>query len=169
MKVCLLCREEKADTEFPAFTRNDNGKRRHHSYCADCHRKQSAIWAVKQRDRVRALIRSGSVTHIAKRILQDCKQNDKKKGMVCDLDLPFVESSIQQPCSYCGETVYRRSLDRIDNNVGHLKSNVTTACVRCNLTRTTMPYEAWLVVARAMREAREAGLFGEWVGIRRCI
>ena len=31
-----------------------------------------------------------------------------------------------------------------------------------------MPYEAWMVVAEAMRRAREQGLFGDWVGIIRC-
>jgi hypothetical protein len=117
---------------------------------------------------IQELIDSGSTVHIARRILKDCRTNDRKKGMECDLDFQFVHERIQQPCFYCGEADYRRSLDRIDNNKGHCKTNVVTACVRCNLTRTTMPYEAWLIVAKGMREARERGLFGDWFGIKKC-
>jgi hypothetical protein len=56
------------------------------------------------------------------------------------------------------------TLDRIDNDKGHTEDNVVPACIRCNYTRRSMPYEAWLVVAKGMREARERGLFGEWTG-----
>lgn len=31
-----------------------------------------------------------------------------------------------------------------------------------------MPYDAWLVVASGMREARTKGLFGDWVGNIKC-
>jgi len=54
------------------------------------------------------------------------------------------------------------TLDRKDNDVGHVKDNVVPACVRCNYTRGDMPFDAWLVVAAGMRQAREKGLFGDW-------
>jgi len=56
------------------------------------------------------------------------------------------------------------TLDRIDNDKGHTQDNVVPACIRCNYARRSMPYEAWLVVAKGMREAREQGLFGDWTG-----
>jgi hypothetical protein len=56
------------------------------------------------------------------------------------------------------------TVDRVDNDLGHLQSNVVPACVRCNHVRGQMPYEAWLMVAPGMRAAREAGLFGGWDG-----
>lgn len=54
------------------------------------------------------------------------------------------------------------SLDRIDNLKPHNQNNVNPSCVRCNLTRGDMPYEAWLFISPKIREAREKGLFGDW-------
>jgi hypothetical protein len=56
------------------------------------------------------------------------------------------------------------TLDRVDNSIGHIKSNVVPACTRCNYTRRDMPYEAWLLIAKSMRKAREAGMFDNWTG-----
>lgn len=71
---------------------------------------------------------------------------------------------IQEPCVYCGEDQIRMTVDRIDNEVGHVKGNIVSACERCNYARRDMPYQAWQVVAKAMKEAREKGLFGSWTG-----
>jgi hypothetical protein len=56
------------------------------------------------------------------------------------------------------------TLDRIDNFIGHVKTNVQPACIRCNYLRRDMPYEAWLIVAEGVRQARKAGAFADWVG-----
>jgi hypothetical protein len=76
-----------------------------------------------------------------------------------------VELLISTGCQYCGATRedLHIGLDRMDNAQGHLKKNVAPCCTRCNLVRGGMPYKAWLIVAEAMRKARELGLFGEWV------
>ena len=46
--------------------------------------------------------------------------------------------------------------------MGHLQSNVHSACIRCNLARGDMPYAAWLLLVPAMKQAKELGLFKEW-------
>lgn len=97
-------------------------------------------------------------------VLADCRKFDKRSGWVSDLTTRFVEELLSKPCSYCGEEEGRMSLDRIDNSIGHLQSNVVTSCLRCNYVRRDMPSEAWALVARGMREARERGLFGSWSG-----
>jgi hypothetical protein len=56
------------------------------------------------------------------------------------------------------------TLDRIDNQLGHIKSNVVAACIRCNYTRGAMPYEAWLFLAPGMQAAQQAKAFGNWDG-----
>lgn len=56
------------------------------------------------------------------------------------------------------------TLDRIDNSLGHLQSNVLPSCERCNMVRRDMPFPAWLVVSKGMKEAYESGLFEGWVG-----
>jgi endonuclease I len=53
-------------------------------------------------------------------------------------------------------------LDRIDNIIGHIKSNVVVACLRCNSIRSNMPYEAWLSVVPAIKTTKQNGLFKGW-------
>lgn len=98
-------------------------------------------------------------------IIYECRNSDKLAGRDCDLDSVFVREIIAQDCAYCGATKDQMhiGLDRIDNTLGHLKTNVLPCCSRCNLTRKNMPYEAWLIVAVGMRTAFQRGLFGNWV------
>lgn len=97
-------------------------------------------------------------------ILEDSRRSDKKKGFSNDLTKEFIESIITNGCRYCGETKLRMTLDRIDNSIGHLQSNVVPACIRCNLARGSMPYIAWQHIVPLIKEAREQGLFGDWDG-----
>lgn len=73
-----------------------------------------------------------------------------------------LEGLIREACRYCGETTLKMTLDRRNNAVGHTKANVQPCCIRCNLIRRDMPYEAWLVIAPSVRASREAGLFNSW-------
>ena len=97
-------------------------------------------------------------------ILSDSRKSDKKKNRQNDLDLEFIKVQIRNPCSYCGETKLRMTLDRVNNSIGHIKSNVVAACVRCNYTRRDMPHKAWLFLVDGMRKAREVGAFDNWTG-----
>lgn len=92
----------------------------------------------------------------------DSRKADKKFGRQNDLTKEFVFDMIKNGCCYCGEKETRITLDRIDNALGHLQSNVVPACFRCNDIRGDMPYEAWLVVSKAVKEAKDLGLLGSW-------
>ena len=100
----------------------------------------------------------------AKWIRVDSRGSDRKKGLDNDLTYEFVREMILRPCSYCGDTESRMTLDRIDNDLGHLQSNVVPSCYRCNFIRRDIPYEAWIVIAPGVKAAREGALFGAWVG-----
>lgn len=80
------------------------------------------------------------------------------------MTVEFVQQMIEGGCSYCGESELRMTLDRIDNSQGHTRENVVAACIRCNYTRKDMPHGAWILLAPAMKVARECGLFGAWTG-----
>lgn len=124
----------------------------------------NARYYQKHKGRIRKLAQRRRRENIAQAILTDTTQADRRKGRDNDLDLSSIETMIAKPCEYCGETSLRMTLDRIDNGIGHVATNVVPACERCNYARRDMPSRAWAVVAIAMRKAREDGLFGAWNG-----
>lgn len=95
-------------------------------------------------------------------VFWDAVKSDRRFSRENDLDLEYVRQETAKACTYCGGTELRMTLDRIDNSKGHTKSNVIPSCERCNFVRRDMPYEAWLIVAQAMREATSKNLFGGW-------
>lgn len=97
----------------------------------------------------------------AKCIVENSRYQDKKARRENDLDLEFVVAAIKDGCTYCGSQSLM-VMDRINNDLGHIKTNVNAACFRCNDIRCNMPYAAWIVIAPAIRLAHETGLFGNW-------
>jgi len=170
MKTCNGCKKEKDEADFGS--RWVGGRQYLRTQCRACesvkrgtraHGKESrAASSKRQHARLRKM-RADNVD-TARWIVQDSRQSDKRNGRKGDIDRAFVERLIEGGCTYCGETSIRMTIDRIDNDKGHMKNNVVPACIRCNYARRSMPYEAWLVVAKGMREARDKGLFGEWTG-----
>lgn len=100
----------------------------------------------------------------ARFIIEDARNGDRKFGRDCDLDRDFVESEITKGCSYCG-SLARMTMDRIDNDLGHLKTNVAPACYRCNMIRRDMPHGAWMAIVPAIKAASDSGLFGDWYSV----
>lgn len=97
-----------------------------------------------------------------KYIIHDSRKSDRRAGRENDLSRQVVDALISKPCTYCGASGVRMTLDRIDNAIGHLLANVQPSCLRCNYLRGSMPYEAWVFLVPRIREAHERGLFGEW-------
>lgn len=60
-------------------------------------------------------------------------RTDMKRDMKNDLSEEFVIEQLSMPCTYCG--FQSTSLDRIDNNIGHIKANCVPCCTECNLAR----------------------------------
>lgn len=142
------------------------------SYCKVCHNKNSNKYnkvsnkKTERKDKINKRLRADRFkpTRLVQIIWQDTRKSDAKHNRSNDLTKEFIRGCIQQCCSYCGENKLRMTLDRIDNNKGHIQSNILPACIRCNYARGSMPYEAWILLAPGLKQAREAGLFGEWTG-----
>lgn len=142
------------------------------SYCKKCHNNRSKNYDKISRkkphrrlfDSKKQRLDRQDPKHLVKIILQDSRRSDVKNNRINSLTKDFVKSIIEKPCFYCGESEIRMTLDRIDNNIGHTDDNVVQACIRCNYTRRSMPYQAWLCLTAGMRDAREKGLFGNWTG-----
>lgn len=168
-KICTLCKEEKPLSSFGK--RTCNGKKYPNTRCHTCKtridrergwRTAESVEGIRIRRNAKRREQRTAETHIVNFILTDSRSSDRKKNRPNDLDKPFIENLISQPCRYCGETDIRMVLDRVCNDGGHTKDNVVPACYRCNHIRGSMPYEAWLFLVDGMRKAREAGVFGDW-------
>jgi len=165
---CKKCEKSEPEIRFLWRTTKTGRYRRH--LCTGCYndyRKQfpnrsKAAASARYHKKVTKWRASNQYTE--RWILQDSRHADKKNGLANDLDEAFIREKIKTGCAYCGETRLRMTLDRVNNAVGHTKANVVPACVRCNSIRMSMPFQAWLIVAKAVRKIRLAGLFGTWTG-----
>lgn len=163
VRVCTGCEKEVSIEEF--------GKTRwfKHTICKPCNKKEqrkkyNAAHKDEQKQYEHKRNKRLRTSDVAGTIVRDSKNTDKKKGRENDLTRGFVNETISQPCSYCGDPAPQRmTVDRVDNSKGHLQSNVVAACSRCNRFRIDMPYEAWKLFWPALKEARIKGLFGEWM------
>ena len=162
--VCKICSADKTEDEFYQSGRiRKTGAISRQPVCKKCNyarqlarEKLDPDLMLRRRrkyDRVneKAKVDRRSGEKRSQFIVEDCLKSDRKRKMGNDLTVEFVEG-ILSSCSYCGETEkIQLSIDRIDNKRGHLQDNVVPACVRCNIVRRDMPYEAWLMLAPAMK------------------
>jgi len=169
MKRCSVCGKSPKLVKF--YTRAGGEGLR--SRCVKCENQarvardkrspETTAARMSRRDaRVSKMRREGIDT--ARWIFEDSQRTDRRYGRVFSLTKGEIAAMIAHGCDYCGEHRLRMTLDRIDNDVGHIKENVVPACIRCNYMRRDMPYKAWLKIVPAVREAVASGLFGDWVG-----
>ena len=97
--------------------------------------------------------REYSLKHWDNRLLRTCKQIDKNENRLFNLDEEWikrmleVQNGICYQCSYPfllinGDRDLRQvSIDRIDNDLGHIKGNVILSCWGCNCTRGDKPFD----------------------------
>jgi len=166
--ICRVCKDDKStflmkssgpDQKPCLICRKCDNKQRNDRY------KKNPLSKARQ-DRIRAKVKRHT-TDPSWRAYYICKwsrKSDKKKGRENDLTLEFTKRMIADGCSYCGETSLKMTLDRVDNSIGHLQTNVVPACIRCNYLRRDIPYVAWLILVPAVKEAVKKGLFGSWTG-----
>ena len=63
-------------------------------------------------------------------------KESEMKCFYCKKMVKVLYEHVREPCQW--------TLDRIDNNVGHIKTNVMIACLNCNLRRRCMYHERYL-------------------------
>lgn len=160
----------KSEPEVTFYQKRDSQSSRPRFLCVECSKEYRKKYPTRTDSRKRGnkkkaakeKVERTDPTQRAKYIMRDSRTSDIKKGLDNDLDIGFVNLLISNPCSYCGTTQERMTLDRIDNSLGHSKSNVIPACIQCNFFRRDMPYEAWMLLVPGMKRARESGLLNGW-------
>jgi hypothetical protein len=123
----------------------EHNKQRHH--CKDC-----SGASICEHDRERSTCKDckdpRDITF--KRWIRNSKQKDKKYNMYDAnnfIDYCFLRALVEEDdiptCIYCScklQFIQRKStlatIERIDNTIGHIKSNCVLACHSCNITRS---------------------------------
>lgn len=70
----------------------------------------------------------------AKNLLSNYKRYDKRKKYVTDITEEFLLNIFTMCCYSCGSRE-KLGLDRIDNSMGHIKTNCLPCCGPCNINR----------------------------------
>lgn len=162
---CLDCKEfrkQERQARYEAGVCTDCGKRKIDRFkkCVKC---RDTYCDTYQKVKKKRIALSKTPEGRMKVLLYSYLGSDRKRNRVCDLDLTFIKQSLEKPCFYCGENDFNKlGLDRIDNTKGHLKSNVNTCCSNCNSIRSSMPYDAWIIVSKTVKEVKEKGLLEGW-------
>lgn len=140
IELCRDCKIPKTDDN----TGWNESLNRFNTYCKDCDIKRARKYRKENP-------------------LNNFKHDDLRRGFgENDLTLEFVLEAYENPCFYCGSSKLAMTLDRMDNNKGHMQSNVRPSCRRCNFIRKNMPYEAWEKLIPGLHEVEREGLFSEW-------
>ena len=117
MKLCTRCGETKDKALFAVARRAPDGLQ---VWCKVCMKASNRAYTAAKPQKAR---------------LYYYRSYDKAKGFDNDLTEDFATRLTTLPCEYCGTAEQIRGLDRIDNSLGHLQSNVVPCCHRCNTTR----------------------------------
>jgi hypothetical protein len=88
------------------------------------------------------------------RMLGAYKLRDKKKGLPNDVTIEFFRNEIKKGCVYCSD-FEKVGLDRIDNNKGHVMSNVVPCCYICNCARmNNFTFDEMMMLGSTIKEIK---------------
>jgi hypothetical protein len=80
---------------------------------------------------------------------------EKNKHPICDISNEDLFEIIKKPCSYCDDSIDRIGVDRIDNEIGHIKTNLVPSCYSCNQTRLEKwSHEEMKILGKAIAEIK---------------
>lgn len=158
-RQCFRCREVLDAT--PEFFHREKARPLGLSYeCKACHRSRKA-----GRDRRPERWVNMTPEQKALRLERNRRYNRTTKGRAillrkaydrtdaCDLTVEEVAELIAQPCTHCGTTDIPRGLDRIHNELPHIRENVVPACAPCNLARgDRFTFEEMQVIGAVIRQ-----------------
>ncbi len=99
------------------------------------------------------------------KVFDSYKQKAKKKNLLFELTLEQFDSFSREKCFYCGSlpyisTNYKRhhgqftytGIDRINNNLGYILSNVRPCCKNCNYAKNTLTEEIFFKMIKNIYE-----------------
>lgn len=78
-----------------------------------------------------------------KRTFQQCADGAKRRGIDFALTKIQFDRLAKSPCFYCGKCAMG-GIDRVDNDIGYVLSNVVPSCSGCNYKKGTFDVDSFL-------------------------
>jgi len=96
------------------------------------------------------------------------KQSARQRNHLFSLTKKEFAALIKQECYYCGDSprlrphygtegITANGVDRVDNSIGYITSNVVTCCTHCNLAKRTMSSSDYLELIRKIYNKHWSG------------
>jgi hypothetical protein len=99
----------------------------HHFYCGN---KQTKGSCSRQNEIAKKVTRK--LKNVAKYRYYDYKHSAKDRNIKFDLSFEDMMKFWQKPCHYCGCQMRGIGLDRVDNKIGYVITNLLPCCGYCN-------------------------------------
>lgn len=87
-----------------------------------------------------------------KNVISNIRNSIKGRGRESQLDYDEIKNLLTANCFYCGispstkeRLVLRNGIDRINNDLGYVTSNVVPCCKKCNLMKGVLGIEEFLL------------------------
>ena len=138
--------------------------------CWDCNRSKRAqsatdflTWAMRIGVPDPHLYSDVVPTGMEKTLWKDYKRDAEKGDRTFDISVSEAASIFRAPCAYCrmiGNTkhkngnghVYFTGIDRKNNAIGYLKTNVVPACKTCNYAKRELSVEEFVAWAKRLQD-----------------
>lgn len=158
LKICSCCKEEKDIKMFSKDKKRSDG---YYVYCKPCVKIKSAKRYLENKDKINKQTKAWKENNKEYYLAQQREYHKKysqsipgkyreyKKGAF-DRNYKWAitrkefESFWQKPCYYCGTEIETIGLDRINNDLGYIKSNLVPCCSVCNRAKDTMTAEEYI-------------------------
>lgn len=157
-KNCPRCKNKYPLTEEHFYTSNSK-KSGFRPYCIECAKAMAKTgWgktSKEAKDR-KNYVRKYDISQRANALMSAYRRSDAKKRLEFDLDKVFMVNSLSAECVYCGDNYMPNlGLDRIDNSIGHIKSNVVTCCYECNTARSDLyTFDEMKIIGEAIKKVK---------------
>lgn len=142
--ICPTC-----SNEFQAL--KDNVDRGFTKQCASCGRS-----AANKKRKIPEAARNA--------LYQDYRKGAVSRGYSFELTIEQFEALTLDNCHYCGiapsKTIKVKSgamyiyngIDRVNNAIGYIESNVVSCCTDCNIAKASMTHDAYIALCKRVAE-----------------
>lgn len=151
-RTCTICGETKTCGDF-AYTSTTGYFQ---GDCKECRNKKYKETRTPEKVKIKNEQTKNWYNGVGKykKFVTSYRNFDFYRGLDNDLDEQYIKDSLDKSCTYCGHP--SEGVDRLDNKIGHIKSNCIPACKCCNVARNSnFTHEEMLLLGKTIKEIKD--------------